>query len=146
MRQGPDESSLQLAIITHPDAVCEWIDASLAMTLSPALDTTLPELLACRYDRAAMQSLTEQLEPQADNVDTWFAEQSLDSDVVTVLDMQIDLEDGACLNKWPMFFVDNEHTLIAIATAESIDTGDARNWHTPSNEREFNRSPQRALW
>ena len=71
-------------------------------------------------------------------------EELLDDTVFVMRDMQIELETGDILNKWTMFVIDADQNLKSIATSEDVSS--AQHWHTPSNEKEFNRSPQRALW
>ena len=45
-----------------------------------------------------------------------------------------------------VFLADESGTLKAVAQINSMDTLNARYWHTPRNEREYDRSPQRDLW
>ena len=66
-----------------------------------------------------------------------------EGEMITVFDIQIEIETGDILNTSSMFMVDGDGTL---KRAASIDTANARYWHTPSNEREFSMSPQRDLW
>ena len=61
-------------------------------------------------------------------------------------DIDIDLESGSVLNRLTIFAIAADGSLQAAAQINSMDTLNARYWHEPRNEREFNRSPQRALW
>ena len=54
----------------------------------------------------------------------------------------IEIEEFANL----LFAIAADGSLQAAAQINSMDTLNARYWHEPRNEREFNRSPQRALW
>ena len=65
------------------------------------------------------------------------------SEFYSIVDIQIDLEDGELLNKSSVFVVDTNGVL---TKAASLDTANARYWHTPTNERDFQRSPQHDLW
>ena len=69
-------------------------------------------------------------------------------DMVLVLsDVEIDLETSQVFNKQTIFIVSGEENkLIAAAQMNSMNTLNARYWHEPKNERDFELSPQRALW
>ena len=64
-------------------------------------------------------------------------------EVLALCDVHIDLETGDVLNTSSLFVVDHDGKLLRAA---SLDKVHARYWHTPSNEREYMMSPQRALW
>ena len=51
-----------------------------------------------------------------------------------------DIEDG--------LLVDGENVLVVLDNGEvrAVDYSSAHKWHVPSNEREYNLSPQRDLW
>ena len=63
--------------------------------------------------------------------------------MLALFDVHIDLETGDVLYTSSIFVVDHDGKLLRAA---SLDKVHARYWHTPNNEREFNMSPQRALW
>ena len=63
--------------------------------------------------------------------------------VLALFDVQIDLETGDVLNTSSVFVVDHDGKLLRAASLDKIN---ARYWHCPNNEREYNMSPQRALW
>jgi hypothetical protein len=66
--------------------------------------------------------------------------------VYALFDVDIDLETGEALNKASIFVVDGNGTLLHASRINSMDTLNARYWHEPKNEREYDRSPQRDLW
>ena len=61
-------------------------------------------------------------------------------------DIDIDLVTGDALNTVSIFAIAEDGSLLAAAQVNSMDTLNARYWHEPKNEREFIRSPQRAMW
>ena len=61
-------------------------------------------------------------------------------------DIDIDLATGDALNTVSIFAIAEDGSLLAAAQVNSMDTLNARYWHEPKNEREFLRSPQRAMW
>ena len=61
-------------------------------------------------------------------------------------DIDIDMVTGEALNTISIFAIAEDGALVAAAKVNSMDTLNARYWHEPKNEREFMRSPQRALW
>ena len=61
-------------------------------------------------------------------------------------DIDIDVMTGEALNTISIFAIAEDGALLAAAKVNSMDTLNARYWHEPKNEREFMRSPQRALW
>ena len=63
-------------------------------------------------------------------------------EIIVTRDFHIDLEDGTVLNKWTVYSVQDEK-VEAIASTLTVN---AKHWHCPTNEREFYRSPQKALW
>ena len=63
-----------------------------------------------------------------------------------LLDINIDLENGEVVNKSSLFVADANGKLKVAVELSSMDTLNARYWHAPKNEREYNRSPQRDLW
>ena len=63
-----------------------------------------------------------------------------------LLDFQIEIESGQVLNKSSLFVADASGKLQAALELSSMDTLNAKYWHAPKNEREYNRSPQRDLW
>ena len=65
------------------------------------------------------------------------------TDTILMNDIWIEIETQDVLNKWSLFTVHGDQ---GVQRATSINTLNARYWHTPINEREFLRSPQRALW
>ena len=65
------------------------------------------------------------------------------TDTIMMNDIWIEIETQDVLNKWSLFTVHGDQ---GVQRATSINTLNARYWHTPINEREFLRSPQRALW
>ena len=67
-------------------------------------------------------------------------------DAVILFDIQLDIETGKVLNTSTLFMVDSDNKLIAAAQLNSMNTLNARYWHEPTNEQEFERSPQRGLW
>ena len=58
----------------------------------------------------------------------------------------IDIETHEILNTGTLLVIDHEGKPILTANVNSMDTLNARYWHTPTNEREYDRSPQRDLW
>ena len=135
-------------MLTCTQESATWHDMSAAVFSGFESEPSLFMVLRAReleFTEASKQSAKQLSDARAahtsDSEHEW-----LDDSFVVLKDLSIDLEDGSCLNKWSMFVVDENKKLIGIATGSSIDTSDARHWHTPSNEREFNRSPQRALW
>ena len=61
-------------------------------------------------------------------------------EMLTAREVVVDLEDETIISNAALFVVlDN-------STVQKIDTKEAHKWHCPNNEREFNQSPQRALW
>ena len=61
-------------------------------------------------------------------------------EVFVARDVQIDMLDYSIVESSAVFVVlDN-------MTVERVNTSNAHNWHVPSNEREYNMSPQRDLW
>ena len=69
-----------------------------------------------------------------------------DGRLYILADVQIDLETLSILNTSTLFMVDDDNKLVAAAQLNSMNTLNARHWHEPTNEREFERSPQRGLW
>ena len=61
-------------------------------------------------------------------------------EVLTAREVLIDLENQDIVSTHAVFAVLDD------ATVQKIDTSEAHKWHCPANEREFNKSPQRALW
>ena len=61
-------------------------------------------------------------------------------------DIEIDLVSGEALNTVSIFAIAEDGALLAASRVNSMDTLNARYWHEPKNEREFLRSPQRAIW
>jgi hypothetical protein len=53
---------------------------------------------------------------------------------------------GEPLNTHSLFVVDSNGKLMHAAQITSMDTLNARHWHEPTNERDYQRSPQRDLW
>ena len=66
--------------------------------------------------------------------------------VMMLTDIDIDMVTGEALNTISIFAIAEDGSLLAAAKVNSMDTLNARYWHEPKNEREFIRSPQRALW
>ena len=67
--------------------------------------------------------------------------------VFVVFDLSLDIETQEVLNKWSMLFPTGVDGNLETATQSSnTDVAHAHKWHTPSNERDFDRSPQRAMW
>ena len=64
---------------------------------------------------------------------------ALNSDPTSVVSHEYDVEYGEWIKR---------HIIAAVinGTEHNIDPSDANNWHTPKNEREYLRSPQRAEW
>ena len=62
---------------------------------------------------------------------------------LSITDLQFDIEGDVILNKSSLFLVSNGGKLFM---ARTLDTCHAKHWHTPSNERDYNASPQRDLW
>ena len=72
---------------------------------------------------------------------------TLEEDRLLILtDLNIELETGEALNKASLFLTQSDGQLQKAEFTNSMDTLNARYWHKPNNEREFQRSPQRALW
>ena len=63
--------------------------------------------------------------------------------IYVTTDIVIDMKTQRALSTKSIFLVDKDNNLIQAA---SLDVSDARYWHEPANEREYLRSPQRALW
>jgi hypothetical protein len=61
-------------------------------------------------------------------------------EVLTARDVAIDIETHDVVSNSAVFAV------LDTATVQKIDTSQAHKWHCPTNERDYNRSPQRALW
>ena len=61
------------------------------------------------------------------------------TDPTSIVSHEYDVESGNCFKR---------HVITAVVngTEHNIDPSDANNWHTPKNEREYLRSPQRAEW
>ena len=67
--------------------------------------------------------------------------------LVLMTDFQIDLVDGKLVNKSAYFVIDSTtNKLVRAGSVDADPTNEAQHWHTPKNEREYERSPQRALW
>jgi hypothetical protein len=64
-------------------------------------------------------------------------------EVLSVTDLEIDLETGNVVNTLSLFLVGDDGKL---EKAASLSTVNAKHWHEPRNEREYLSSPQRALW
>ena len=65
--------------------------------------------------------------------------QVFDSDVMTYVSHEVDVEHGTMTSR---------RIVSAVLSGEetSIDPDEPKQWHTPKNERDYLRSPQRALW
>ena len=73
--------------------------------------------------------------------DTWVHELNAHvGEVFVARDVQIDMEDMSMVESSAVFVV------LDGATVQRVDTAHAHKWHVPANEREYNMSPQRALW
>jgi hypothetical protein len=68
------------------------------------------------------------------------------SGLLVLMDIQIDIETQEILNTSSIFVVNDDNQLVVAAQLNSMNTLNARYWHEPTNEKEFNASPQRALW
>ena len=64
---------------------------------------------------------------------------AFNTDPTSIVSHEYDVESGNCFKR---------HVITAVVngTEHNIDPSDANNWHTPKNEREYLRSPQRAEW
>ena len=61
------------------------------------------------------------------------------TDPISLISHEYDIEHG----QW---FRRHIITAMVNGTEHNLDPADANNWHTPKNEREYLRSPQRAMW
>ena len=106
---------------------------------------SVPSLFMLLNDRAYAERFTFEKQVNGD------MELPNDDEIYFLLtDIELDIETGRALNKLTIFAISANGTLEAraaqINSMESMDTLNARYWHEPRNEREFNRSPQCALW
>ena len=110
----------------------------------PSLQSLLDarELPTVEQEWNAAYGAVQAFDPRIPTIDDQDVESST-GQLFTVVDFHVDLETGEVLNTSAMFAVDNDGKLLRAA---SLDKVHARYWHTPANEREFNMSPQRALW
>ena len=64
--------------------------------------------------------------------------------IVSVTDYQFDMETFELCNKVSVFAIAPVNG--DLLASRAISEANAKHWHTPSNEREYERSPQKALW
>ena len=94
----------------------------------------------------AHRALTEQVHDDTDPMDEIMEPHEQREQFYLLTDIDIDIESGKALNTISVFAMTDDGALVAAARINSMDTLNARYWHEPRNEREFERSPQRALW
>ena len=92
---------------------------------------------------AEVKKSLEQNARESDDVDLKAGVHSHAGECLSITDLQFDIEGGLILNKSSLFLVSNDGKLLM---ARTLDTRHAKHWHTPSNERDYNASPQRDLW
>ena len=143
--KSESDSVAHLLIQTSPNSAATWHDLATVQHISSETEPMLASVMETRErdwsEAHKAYSTNSELKELWSSDEMWS-----DDNIIMVQDASFDLEDGKRLNKWSMFVIGENKKLIGIASASEIDTSDARHWHTPSNEREFNRSPQRALW
>ena len=100
--------------------------------LSPPREPTLNVLLADRLSLPFDLATGEEPEP--------------DDATFTVVDFHIDMETLDVLNTISLYSIGAHEELVQGKTIDTVDTSQARHWHCPQNEREYNRSPQKSMW
>jgi hypothetical protein len=92
--------------------------------------------LKCQADIASRAGTLGEHSPCATQTQQALA---LNTDPTSIVSHEYDVEYGSWIKR---------HVIAAVinGTEHNIDPSDANNWHTPKNEREYLRSPQRAEW
>jgi hypothetical protein len=131
------------------DATLYWKNvASISHDVTAPLEANLMALLETRNAAQEVADILISSDKDAtlDDVRAMVTSELHCDDTIVACDTLLALDGNEVLNTWTMFTVGSSGTLMSIASSQTIDTSNARHWHTPSNEREFNRSPERALW
>ena len=90
----------------------------------------------CQADIKSRAGTTEEYSQCTAQIEQALAE---NTDPTSIVSHEYDVEYGQWIKR---------HIIAAVVngTEHNIDPSDANNWHTPKNEREYLRSPQRAMW
>ena len=119
---------------------CEWVGSGSLHQITSAAQPSLNALLDDRTIDAA-----DRLSSLNHNNVNKHGSNLVDDNMIVVKDVLLAIEDETVERTWSAYHVDSQGDLIFTTSSEAMDTTEAKHWHTPSNEREFNRSPQRAL-
>ena len=104
--------------------------------------TSVPSVFMLLSERIA----GTECQQSADCLDEFITPDSEREMFYFLTDIEIDLVSGEALNTVSIFAIAEDGALLAASRVNSMDTLNARYWHEPKNEREFLRSPQRAIW
>ena len=109
----------------NDEAQAQEGDLGTKIIVSATVNRTKTELTAKKRYSECMENMHEGL--------------TYNSDLVTFVSCEFDIEYGTFYNRRVISAMMNGEEI-------SVDPDEPKQWHTPQNEREYLRSPQRALW